>query len=117
MTARTLADWLDARTPPPPPRLAARVREVLADDLAAPAADAHARLLGAGERLLSALLARGSATRDVALDLLVADALVTYAFEAAAEQPESLEPRADEAMRRLSTLPEEPGPAGGPRAA
>ncbi|HYD54520.1 MAG TPA: hypothetical protein VEA99_17940 [Gemmatimonadaceae bacterium] len=107
----SLGDWLDGRTPAPPPALRDRLREALRDDLHAPAAEAHARCLEAGERLLAQLLARGATARTAALDLLAADALVTYAFEAAAEQPESLAERADDAMRRLSTLPHAPAAA------
>ena len=100
----TVGEWLDGRVPPPPSELRERVFAALGDDLRAPDTEAHERCLLAGERLLGALLADGAATRAAALDLLAADALVTYAFEAAAEQPDLLGKRADEAMRRLSGL-------------
>lgn len=98
----TLGEWLDARTPPPPQALRARLREVLGDRLGAPASEAHAWCLAAGEGLLASLLDRERASRADALDLLTADALVTYALEAAADQPETLDARTTEAMRRLS---------------
>lgn len=98
----TLRAWLRDRTSPPPARLAARIGEVLAergDDDRSRATDA---CLDAAEELLSDLLARPSAGRDAALDLLTVDALVTYAFEAAAREPATLEARAADAMRRLA---------------
>ena len=98
----TLGEWLDARTPPPPDALRARIRDVLGDRLGAPASEAHAACLAAGGRLLTSLLERERASRADALDLLTADALVTYAFEAAADHPETLDARTTEAMRRLS---------------
>lgn len=58
----------------------------------------------AANELLNDLLARASAGRESALDLLTVDALVTYAFEAAAKDPETLADRADEAMARLSAI-------------
>lgn len=58
--------------------------------------------LDAAESLLRDLLARPSAGREAALDLLTVDALVTYAFEAAALEPATIEARAADAMRRLA---------------
>ena len=53
---------------------------------------------------MSELLAIDCAMRDRALDLLAVDALVTYAFEAAAEHPESLAQRATTAMSSIAAL-------------
>ena len=78
----TLAQWLDQRQPVPPPALRSRIDAALGSDLHASAADPSETLLAAGERLVRALLADEATTRDSALDLLAADALVTYAFEA-----------------------------------
>ena len=99
----TLEAWLQSRVPPPPPALAQRIREAL---MASPATDAPSAdaLLHAGERLLSTLLGADHLTRNGALDLLTADALVTYAFEAAASEPERIGDRARGAMIRLSAL-------------
>ncbi len=47
---------------------------------------------------------RDCSTRDSALDLLAADALVTYAFEAASESPLELAQRATDAMVRMAVL-------------
>ena len=49
------------------------------------------------------LLARPSAGRESALDLLTVDALVTYAFEAASREPASLAVRATNAMSQLAS--------------
>ena len=62
----------------------------------------------AGEELLVRLLDEGCSSRTAAPDLLAADALVTYAFEAASEADsetvDSIDRRAAEAMRRIATL-------------
>lgn len=101
----TVEGWLAGREPAPPASLAVRLQAVLREldpaDRAAPAAEACAR---AGERLLAELLREGCASRDSALDLLAADALVTYAFEAASAEPALLERRAQEAMARIAAL-------------
>jgi hypothetical protein len=61
-------------------------------------------LLQAGEQLMQDVLAAAPKDRHAALDLLAADACVTYAFEAAADAPEFMRERADEAMERISLL-------------
>lgn len=62
------------------------------------------RRLAAGEGLLTEVLAGDERSRDTALDLLAADALVTEAFERLAATPEALEDRAAEAVRRIASL-------------
>ena len=79
----THARWRDAVTPPPPAALAAAVEA----HLPSPDAVTPEEYLEAAERLLAALLKDGCISRENALDLLVADALVTYAFEAASDEP------------------------------
>ena len=78
----TNARWRDAVTPPPPAALAAAVES----HLASPDEVTPEVYLEAAEQLLAALLKQGCISRENALDLLVADALVTYAFEAASDQ-------------------------------
>ena len=51
---------------------------------------------------LARVLADGATARAAAIDLLAADALVTYAFEAASESPDRLPDLAHRAMTRLS---------------
>jgi hypothetical protein len=99
-----LGEWLGARTPPPPPALAARVREALGDALDHPARDASASCLDAAERLLVRVLQRGDGDRETAYDLLCVDALVTYAYESAAEGPATLAESAASGMIRLGAL-------------
>ena len=96
--------WLRGRTPVPPPQLVARI-EAMSAGIASrePSADA---LLGAAEAAMSGLLHDGCLTRESALDLLAIDALVTYAFEAAADDPEHLEDSAVRALARISVLSE-----------
>ncbi len=104
----TLDAWLQTRVPAPPPALAARIREALAATSSPPDAVSADVLLDAGEQLLRTLLEADHLTRNAAVDLLTADALVTYAFEAAADEPERIQARAQVAMARLAALATEP---------
>ena len=99
-----LAEWLDARTPAPPPALRGRIDSALGDELRFEASDVYETCIAAAERLVRALLAENATSRDSALHLLAADALVTYAFEAASEQPTGLAHRASAAMVRIAAL-------------
>jgi hypothetical protein len=81
-----------------------RVEHALGASLALDARGAADACLGAAEGLVAELLRSNCTTRESALDLLTADALVTYAFEAAAETPADLARRAAEAMRRIASL-------------
>lgn len=101
----TAAEWILAARPEAPERLVARVREVL---------DAHPQwgqvpvaeaLIEAADALLRTVLVEGEgAPRDKALDLLAADACVTWAFEAAAGDPASLGAHAAATMERLAQV-------------
>ena len=62
--------------------------------------------LDAADAGMGTLLRGGCLTRESALDLLAIDALVTYAFEAAADEPEQLDDRAVRALARISALAE-----------
>lgn len=100
----TIADWLTTRVPAPPPQLTERVLAALGaarDDDVAWTAE---RCLEAAERVVGGLLREGRTGRDSAAELLAADALVTYAFEAASDDPAALPDRARSAMRRLAAL-------------
>jgi len=57
------------------------------------------------------VLTANTMTRAHALDVLSADALLTYAFEAAADEPSRLTARADLAMQRIAALAEARGAA------
>jgi hypothetical protein len=97
----TLREWLGTRQPTPPPELARRIVE-LAEGLGRSTNDVAGTCLSAAERALPALLAEEPASRKTALDLLAVDALVTYAFEAAASEPDRIPQLASEAMAGLS---------------
>jgi len=100
----TVADWIRTRSPAPPPAFAARVVGSLGSHAADDASRAAERCLDAATALLEQLLASDPLDRGEASALLAADALVTYAFEAAAETPDRLDDRAMEAMVRLAAL-------------
>ena len=107
----TLGQWLDARQPAPPAALRARIESALGSQVHEDARDAAETFLAAAERLVRALLDEDATSRDSALDLLAADALVTYAFEALSAQPAHLPRRATEAMSRIAALAHGPASA------
>lgn len=96
-------DWLLYRAPAPPRELLDRMLSALGE--AAPAADLPSRLGEAALVCVAAALERVE-ERGAALDLLAADALLTYGCEAAAEsEPGALERFArDFGATRLSRL-------------
>ena len=110
----TLARWLDARRPAPPPALRARIDTALGWRLHQDTLDLADTFLAAAEGLVRSLLDEDATSRESALDLLAADALVTYAFEALSEQPAHLTRRASEAMTRIAALARAPGEHTGP---
>ena len=102
---RTVGEWFDALSPAPPDGLRVRLSVLLQPFAQLPVEQVPEACLDAGERLLDALLASGSTSRATALDLLAVDALVTYAFQAGADDPARLEERAARAMARIALLP------------
>ncbi|MEA3246305.1 MAG: hypothetical protein U9Q74_09135 [Gemmatimonadota bacterium] len=94
-----LLDWVASRAPAAPDELLAHMRADL---------DAHSAgvspLLDAADAALERVLRASDKERRTALDLLSADAYVTYAFEAAAAEPATLVQAADDAMRRVSAI-------------
>lgn len=95
---------MDARNPPPPPELAALIRDALRAALHEDVARIPDICTGEAERLLRGSLAGGCSSRARAVELLAADALLTYAFEAAADTPDTLDARADAAMKRIAAV-------------
>jgi hypothetical protein len=81
MTRDEVLAWLGSRRPPPPAALRERLVQTVAD-APLPLAEHLAEL---GRELLARVTSRPAAGRELALDLLAADAFVTYAFEAQAE--------------------------------
>jgi hypothetical protein len=106
-------DWIVSRAPAPPPALASRILQSLGAGADLDVASADRACLDAAVHVLESLLVRDPLGRDAATDLLAADALVTYAFEAVAASESELEERAAEAMRRLAALA---GPGASPTA-
>ena len=81
MTRTAVLEWLARRDPAPPDTLRAHLAATVTDR-AEPLPD-HLALEGAA--LLGRVMAAPVSGRERALDLLAADAFVTYAFEAQAE--------------------------------
>lgn len=101
----TVSDWLRDRQPVPPTRLAARIESAVETERGHPGdATVFDACLQSCESLLGDVAARSAPGRESALDLLAADALATYALEAAADDPTTLEARAREAMKRLAAI-------------
>ena len=96
--------WVAAHAEQPPAALRARLDGILNAESASTDVPVSPALLTAGQALLSTILVSGSTQRGAALDLLTADALVTYAFEAAADEPTTLDARAADAMRAIAAL-------------
>ena len=100
----TLREWLETRTPAPPPRLLQRIVEVLGPNAKAEASSEV--LVDTAGRLLRDLTTQRTLGRESALDLLTVDALVTYAFECAADSPDTLLDATARAMERLGSFVE-----------
>ena len=100
-------DWIAARFPAPPPALATRLAEIVADDVCESAESLPDVLICRAEELLSHI----GNDRSSATDLLAADALITYAMEAAAEYSLDVERIASEAAVRLAGVPSRGGKA------
>lgn len=101
-----VAAWIGSREPAPPAALAERLR-VLAAEAPEGAPLPEAMIIASGN-VLRRLLHEGQTGRAGALELLAADALATYAFEAQGEAPEELDARCTWAMGYLSRIAERP---------
>jgi hypothetical protein len=98
------AEWLASRKPEAPPALVARVNELLASHpewKRLPRADAF---IEASELLLRRVLEGGAVARANALDLLAADACVTWAFEVAADAPATIAAHAERATQGIAAI-------------
>ena len=100
----TVGEWFANLQPPPPRALADELRKLLVHEAARPVGDVPEVCLATGEKMLGELMQSGSTQRATALTLLAVDSLVTYAFEAASDDPERLETRAANAMKRIAEL-------------
>lgn len=104
MSELPLALWVASREPAPPVGLETRLARLFAAHPAWEALPRPEAFLAASATLLEQVQRAPHADRGVALDLLAADACVTYAFEAAADTPERLDALAASAMRSICGL-------------
>ncbi|MEO8577553.1 MAG: hypothetical protein ABI556_12665 [Gemmatimonadales bacterium] len=95
-----MTEWIRTRVPPPPEALSQRFSEILGDAVA----DSIASLPGSLIDSAANLLTHVGNDRSAATDLLVADALITYAMEAAAEYSLDVEAIAERAAYTLATV-------------
>ena len=101
------SEWLASRHPAPPVKLAQRLESALSEFLSAPdvtPSDAFAVAAAGLLRRLMMAESKPSSRREEAIDLLAADALVTYAIEAAANECGSFAERTDAVIARLAVL-------------
>ena len=103
--------WLASRTPEAPADLVECVRALFTAHPEWNALHRADAFIAASEQLLRRVLGHDCAARSSALDLLAADACVTYAFEAAADEPGTIAARAELAMRRTAAIAAEYEPA------
>lgn len=101
-------DWLRSRRLSAPPKLFDRL-ELAVAPVSAGSTMSHSEILAsAATAVLAPLVGPGAAevsrNREVAIDLLAADALVTYAIEAATEECEALGQSIDRVITRLASL-------------
>ncbi len=112
--------WLEPRLGAAPPELAAAIRDCLERAAPAPERAVPDALARAAEETLARVAAEPQ-TREAAVRLLAADALLTYAFEAAAETGADLRALADRfgpagaLGRRLAALAGSAGAVPGAR--
>ena len=87
MTRSEVLSWLEDREPQPPRAVAEQLDAVVrsAPDSLFAAESLAAAIAGVGLHTLRSVVKRQGVSYDTAMDLLAADAFVTYAFEAAAE--------------------------------
>jgi hypothetical protein len=81
VTRTEVLAWLDARRPAPPANLRERLHAAVSDS----ALPLPAHLEQISRELLARVVSQPTGGRELALDLLAADAFITYAFEAQAD--------------------------------
>src|SRR5439155_922676 len=85
MTRREVLAWLAARRPVPPDALRAGIEAVVRDAELSPLDPVPDQLALLGRQMLERVAGRPGGGRELAIELLAADAFITYAFEAQAE--------------------------------
>ena len=105
-------EWLQSRRPRPPATLVERLELAVTPFSSDTTMSRSEIFAGAAAAILSDLIppaaSEMSTRRQVAIDLLAADALVTYAIEAAAEECDAFGQNVDGVIARLASL----APAG-----
>jgi hypothetical protein len=96
-----VGDWLASRVPSPPPSLAQMLSEIVGDETCEPASLPNS-LITHAVKLLETI----GDDRDAAIHLLAADALITYAMEAAADDCSTISNTAASALSRISAVHE-----------
>ena len=101
-----MKEWLGSRTPPPPRRLSERLNAAVEDITVNGPGQLPRSLVEAASAILRGTLEQSSTERNgaAALDLLAADAFITYAVEAAAEDCEQFAALTDQMIARLSAI-------------
>jgi len=102
-----VGEWLASRSPAPPADLSNRMSSLVGAKQCADESEMAALFIHAAAGLLASL----SDDRLAAYDLLTADALVTYAMEASADDPSRLDAAASLAMQALSAVSSRGGQA------
>ena len=102
-----LKGWVETRTPVPPAALMRRMRPAIERASEEVDSGTDRAALDAALDLGREILCDGNAARGGAITLLAADALVTYAFEAAADHPERIDALAVDAMNRIAAVAEQ----------
>jgi hypothetical protein len=87
-----------------PPELVACVRELIASRPEWERLGRVDAFIAASEQLLRRVLVGGAVARANALDLLAADACVTWAFEAASDDPRTLAAAAERSTRGIAAI-------------
>jgi hypothetical protein len=94
-----IGDWLASRVPSPPPSLAQLLGEIVGGETCE-LANLPDSLITQAVKLLETI----GDDRDAAIHLLAADALITYAMEAAADDCSKMSNAAESALSRISAV-------------
>lgn len=108
-----IAEQLEADTAGAPRELVSRMLEALGvgrtRDTEGRASESTRICLASAELLLEEFLRSGGMHRRQAVDLLAADALVTYGFMVASDRPEELRDEGERALARIAALSQKHG--------
>jgi hypothetical protein len=100
-----VSNWLAQRTPRPPAEIAARLAAIVGDAKAEGEADLAELFVNHAVALLPGV----ASDRSGATELLLVDALITYAMEAAASDHDTFEEVAERSMKLIAATAGRPG--------